>query len=274
MLTFLGVRVDTSAHKPKCMFLLSAENSRCLSLTCCHCGESYGPRILPSLDMLSPCQVIKDANCGVENILFKRGTNGKCLNTFIGTLDSPIRLYLPASHMGQVSNSVYSRLNSTHPFLHASMASYLKPSLETMVVAIPSLVGSEFGKGRMTVENKWSNSVMHALVTLCVRQTFMNNKVLSNLVKPDPQKRGALHSSLRADASAKVVQPLSPSLSASPSMFAANASSFSSASMSLPESALLHVSMSAFQPCLPVVQVMHSNGATRVATEVAIQEQM
>ena len=215
--------------------------------------------------MLSPCQVINDASCGVENILFRRGTNGKCLSTFIGTLDSPTLLYLPASHMGQVSSSAYSRLNSTQPFLHASMALYLKPSLETMVVAIPSLVGSEFGKGRMTFENKCSNSVMHALVTLCVRQTFMNNKVLSNLDKSDPQKRGVLHSSLSADASSKAVQPLSPSSSASPSISAANASSFSSASMSLPESALLHVSLSALQPRLSTVQCIHSNGATRVA---------
>jgi hypothetical protein len=142
--------------------------------TCCHCSESYGPRILPSLDMFSPCHVIKEASSGVENILFNRGTRGKCLNTFQGTLDTPTRLNLPASHIGQVSKVANSRLNKTHPFLHASMASYLNPNRLTMAVATPSLVGNEFGTGNITLENKCSNSVMHALLTLCVRHTFIN----------------------------------------------------------------------------------------------------
>jgi hypothetical protein len=116
--------------------------------------------------MFSLCHVINEASCGVENILFKRGTNGKCLNTFTGTLERPTRLNLPASQTGQVSRSAFSRRKSTQPFLQASMASYLKPSRVSMDVAIPSLVGSEFGTGNITFENKCSSSVMHALVTL------------------------------------------------------------------------------------------------------------
>jgi hypothetical protein len=86
-----------------------------------------------------------------------------------------------------------------------------------MVVAIPSLVGSEFGVGNITFANKCNNSVMHALVTLCVRQTFMKSNVESNLDKLEPQYRGVLHSSLSEDAPSKAVQPPGPSSSASPS---------------------------------------------------------
>lgn len=230
------------------MFLLSDENCACLSFTCCHCGESYGPRILPSHDMLSPCHVINDASFGVENIRFNRGTRGKCLNTFAGTLDKPTRLYLPASHTGHVSSSAYSRLNNTHPFLHASMASYLSPSLLTIVVAVPSLVGNEFGKGRMTFEKRCSSSEMHAFDTLCVRQTFMNNNVLSSLDKFEPQNRGVLHSSFRAEAPSNAKRPSSPSASKLPSRSTGSSLSSSSSWLSLIESDELPSSLPASLP--------------------------
>jgi hypothetical protein len=118
------------------------------------------------VDKFSACQVINDANCGVENIRFNRGARGKCLSTLVGTLDKPTLLNLPDSQIGHVSNSAYSRLNSTQPFLQASMASYFNPRRLTMAVATPSLVGNEFGNGNITFENKCSNSVMHAFDTL------------------------------------------------------------------------------------------------------------
>jgi hypothetical protein len=180
--------------------------------------------------MFSPCHVIKEASSGVENILFNRGTRGKCLNTFQGTLDTPTRLNLPASHIGQVSKVANSRLNKTHPFLHASMASYLNPNRLTMAVATPSLVGNEFGTGNITLENKCSNSVMHALLTLCVRHTFINISVLSSLDKLLPQNRGVRHSLFRAEAPSNDELQFSPHAACSPS--SSEESSFSSSSSS------------------------------------------
>lgn len=154
---------------------------------CSHCGESTGPHILLSSDKFLACHVIRDANCGVENILLNRGPKGKCLNTFMGTLDNPRVLYLPAWQVGQNSISVYSFLYKTHPFLHASMALYCRPIRLSMVVAFPSLVGMEFGVGKITLDSKCNSSFMHAFDTLYVRHTFMNINVLSSLDRLDPQ---------------------------------------------------------------------------------------
>lgn len=168
---------------------------------------------------------------------------GKCLNTFAGTLDRPTRLYLPASHTGQVCSSACSRLNNTHPFLQASMLSYFNPILLTMLVAVPSLLGNEFGNGKMILENRWSNSVMHSLLTLCVRHTFMNNKVLSSLLKFDPQNKGVLHSSLRAESPSNAELLCCPS--ASESVSGTSSTPSCSSSLSLPDSAVLSASLPA-----------------------------
>lgn len=201
-----------SAHSPRWTFLWSASKSACLALMCSHCGESGGPLIFPSPDMLSPCHVMSAARCGVENILLSRGMRGKCLRTFIGTLDIPTRLYRGAWHIGHVSKSAFPFLNNTQPFLHASIASYLSPSRPNILLASPSLLGSEFGDGKITVASRCSISLMHAFVALCVRQTFMTIKVASNLDKLDPQKRGVWDSSVMADASwnAGFCSPQSP----------------------------------------------------------------
>ena len=148
------------------MLRLSASNPACLALMWSHCGESKGPRILPSFEVLFECHVIRAAMCGVENILRKRGMRGKWRSTLFGTLDMPTLLYLGALHNGHASMSAYSPLNSTHPFLHASIVSYFSPRRLSMDVATPSLPGSEFGEGKITFENRCSSSLMQAFVAL------------------------------------------------------------------------------------------------------------
>ena len=100
--------------------------------------------------------------------------------------------------MGHVLRSASSRLYSTHPFLQTSIQSYFSPNLQSMLEAIPSLLGREFGVGRMTFDSRCSNSFMHAFVTLCVRHTFMNMSVVSNLDRLEPQYKGVVDSSLSA----------------------------------------------------------------------------
>lgn len=155
-----------SAHKPKWTFLLSASKSGWLVLIWSHCGESYGPCIFPSFDIFVACHVINNANCGVENICLRRGMTGKCLSTLNGTLDCPTLLNRGALHRGHISKSTYPALNNTHPFRHASIALYSSPSRPSILLAMPSLRGSELGDGKITVDNNYNISFIHAFVVL------------------------------------------------------------------------------------------------------------
>ena len=237
-----------STHNPKCMFRLSSSNSACFPLTCAHVGESYGPCILLSFEIFPACHDIKEASCGVENIRLSLGINGKCLNTLLGTVDIPTLLYLQALHTGHVSVSAYSFLNNMHPFLHACIASYFNPSRLNILVAIPSLVGKEFGVGKITLENKCNNSLIHSFVTLCVRQTFKNIRVVSSRVRCDPQKRGVLDSSFRATSPSNPVRPVSWCLPGLRLVCAGSSASLSAVSPPLSVSVVLPSSPSASHP--------------------------
>ena len=148
--------------------------------------------------MFSLCQVISEASSGVENIRFSLGINGKCLSTFHGTLDCPTHLYRSDWHNGHVSASAYSFLNKMHPFRHACTELYCNPSRSSIFVATATLVGMEFGVGRIAVDNNLNNSFMQVFVTLCVRHTFITSRVPSSLEREAPQNRGVLDSSLKA----------------------------------------------------------------------------
>ena len=100
------------------------------------------------------------------------------------------------------------------PSFLVMMASYLNPSRLNIVVAASSLVGKEFGDGRITFEKRFNNSFMHALLALCVQHTFKNINMVSNLDSLDPQNRGVVDSSLRAAAFWSPVIPLSLSWTA------------------------------------------------------------
>lgn len=170
--------------------------------------------MLPSLETLHPCHVIKYASYGVENILRNRGAKGKCLKTFTGTFDIPTILYLHAWHMGQASLFACSFLYKMHPLLHASMQSYLNPIFLSMLVAVLSLLGRELGVGNITFASSCSISVMQAFVTLCVRHTFKNMRVVSSFDMFDPQYSGVLESSLSAEAPSHPPELVSSSPSA------------------------------------------------------------
>ena len=146
--------------------------------------------------------------------------------------------------------SAYSRLNKTHPFLQTSIALYCNPSRHSIVVAAPSLLGNEFGEGKITLENSCSNSVMHALLILCVRQTFITNNVVSNLDSPDPQNKGVVYSSL-------IVVVLGLSVRQLSGCSAVSSTSMLSSSLSDSELAVVHDRVSSHE-----ATVIHTNVST------------
>ncbi len=174
-----------SSANPNLTFCGSYEKIGHLSLMCFQVAESSAHWISPS--KLAP--FLHQINNFANNLHLYKGNNheinGKCQITLHGVPANPTT-NLPLLHFGHCYACFKVPQNSTHPFVHAWIDSWLNPSIFISLNASYVVARSLFPFGSSSFHNKASNSSMKLVLTPWTVFKLSNINKADNMEVEDP----------------------------------------------------------------------------------------